>query len=103
MEITKRPSASRSTPSQPPGPVAMTAGRLSPGAHPKTEPAANGTTRKRPSPGSQVIPFGPPSAAPSAAVVTVRSGPRRKMRSGPEWLMPAESKRSQPRAGKMAS
>src|SRR5213593_4146819 len=73
-----------STPSNPPAPLAMTFGALSPGFHASTDllPPYD-TMMKRLPTGSTVIPFGQPRLSPRAATVILRSGPIRKTRSGP--------------------
>src|SRR5438132_8583615 len=50
-----------STPSNPPGPLAITLGALSPGFHASTERPPNCTTMKRLPTESNVIPLGRPS------------------------------------------
>src|SRR5881397_3201395 len=73
-----------STPSNPPGPLAMTLGALSPGFHASTVLVGpNDTMMNRLPTGSTVIPFGQPRLSPFAAIDTLRSGPMRNTRSGP--------------------
>ena len=61
----------------------MTFGALSSGFHPSTARPPNCTITKRFPTGSTAIPFGRPSVSPFSATVTARSGPIRKIRSGP--------------------
>src|SRR2546429_1691731 len=72
------------TPSNPPAPLAMTLGALSPGFQASTDfVGPNDTMMNRLPTGSTVIPLGQPRLSPRAATVTLRSGPMRKTRSGP--------------------
>src|SRR6266404_4476307 len=73
-----------STPSNPPAPLAMTLGALSPGFHASTDLLGpNDTMRNRLPTGSTVMPLGQPRLSPRAATVILRSGPIRKTRSVP--------------------
>src|SRR2546422_5025011 len=86
LEAMIRPSASTSTPSQAPGPRAITVGALSPDFHENTAGPPNDTTTKLEFAASHVIPFGRSRVSPCAATLTSRFAPTRKMRSGPGWL-----------------
>src|ERR1041384_8052319 len=72
-----------STPSNPPGPVAMTVGAASPGFQPNTYGPLFDTTINRPVLAAQVMPLGPLRVSPWAATLTLRSGAILKIRSGP--------------------
>src|SRR6266850_1378518 len=77
-----------STPSNWPGPVAMTVGAASPGFHANRDGPPKGTTMNRPLAASQVMPLGRLNASPFAATLTLRSGAIRKIWSAPGCSTP---------------